>query len=167
MHEATRFPGDYDGVIAIVPAMGRLSVDAAHFQHVLALSKDGQMLLTTNQLKIVSDAAVAFMADKDEAYCAGRYLSDPRMCDPYAEEILDLAAKKDPVFADADIRKIVAAMARSHSSAKILDIVIPSRIITIMLEHSNSDATLEECCEIYLREYLENSAVLNLEKYWI
>ena len=71
------------------------------------------------------------------------------------------------LFADADVRKIVAAMARSHSSAKILDIVIPSRIITIMLEHSGSDATLEECCEFYLKEYMENSEVLNLEKYWI
>ncbi len=71
------------------------------------------------------------------------------------------------LFADADVRKIVAAMARSHSSAKILDVVIPSRVISIMLEHSNSDATLEECCEIYLKEYLENSEVLNLEKYWI
>ena len=71
------------------------------------------------------------------------------------------------LFADADVRKIVAAMARSHSSARILDIVIPSRVITIMLEHSKSDATLEECCEIYLKEYLENSEVLNLEKYWI
>ena len=71
------------------------------------------------------------------------------------------------LFGDADVRKIVAAMARSHSSARILDIVIPSRVITIMLEHSKSDATLEECCEIYLKEYLANSEVLNLEKYWI
>ncbi len=71
------------------------------------------------------------------------------------------------LFADADVRRIVAAMARSHSSARILDIVIPSRIISIMLEHSKSDATLEECCEIYLKEYMENSEVLNLEKYWI
>ena len=71
------------------------------------------------------------------------------------------------LFADADVRKIVAAMARSHSSAKILDIVIPSRIITIMLEHSKSDCTLEEACEIYLKEYMENCAVLDLEKYWI
>ena len=71
------------------------------------------------------------------------------------------------LFADADVRKIVAALARSHSSAKILDIVIPTRVISIMLEHSKSDCTLEECCEIYLKEYLENSQVLNLEKYWI
>ena len=71
------------------------------------------------------------------------------------------------LFADADVRKTVASMARSNSSAKILDIVIPSRVITIMLEYSHSDATLEECCEIYLKEYMENSAVLNMEKFWI
>ena len=77
------------------------------------------------------------------------------------------AAAYTKLFADADVRKLVAAMARSHSSAKILDIVIPTRIITIMLEHSKSDATLEECCEIYLREYLENSSVIEMEKLWI
>lgn len=71
------------------------------------------------------------------------------------------------LFADADIRKIVAAMARSHSSAKILDIVIPSRVISIMLDYSKSDCSLEECCNIYLKEYLENSEVLSLEEFWI
>lgn len=85
----------------------------------------------------------------------------------YDRRKADESAFFSQLFADADVRRIVAAMARSHSSAKILDIVIPSRIITIMLEHSKSDATLEECCEIYLKEYLENSEVLNLEKYWI
>ena len=85
----------------------------------------------------------------------------------YEKRKADESAFFTELFADADVRKIVAAMARSHSSAKILDVVIPSRIISIMLEHSKSDATLEECCEIYLKEYLENSAVLNLEKYWI
>ncbi len=85
----------------------------------------------------------------------------------YDKRKADESAFFTQLFADADVRKIVAAMARSHSSAKILDIVIPSRIISIMLEHSKSDATLEECCEIYLKEYLENSEVLHLEKYWI
>ena len=85
----------------------------------------------------------------------------------YDKRKADESAFFTQLFADADVRRIVAAMARSHSSAKILDIVIPSRIITIMLEHSKSDATLEGCCEIYLKEYLENSEVLNLEKYWI
>ena len=85
----------------------------------------------------------------------------------YDKRKADEAAFFSTLFADADIRKIVAAMARSHSSARILDIVIPSRVISILLEHSKSDCTLEECCEIYLKEYLENSEVLNIEKYWI
>ena len=85
----------------------------------------------------------------------------------YDKRKADESAFFTQLFADADVRRIVAAMARSHSSARILDIVIPSRIISLMLEHSKSDATLEECCEIYLKEYMENSEVLNLEKYWI
>ena len=85
----------------------------------------------------------------------------------YDKRKADEAAFFTALFADVDVRKTVAAMARSHSSAKILDIVIPSRVISIMLEHSQSDCTLEECCELYLKEYLENSTVLNLEKYWI
>ena len=85
----------------------------------------------------------------------------------YDKRKADESAFFTQLFADADVRRIVAAMARSHSSARILDIVIPSRIISIMLEHSKSEATLEECCEIYLKEYMENSEVLNLEKYWI
>ena len=85
----------------------------------------------------------------------------------YDKRKVDEAEFFTTLFADADIKKIVAAMARSHSSAKVLDIVIPSRIISIMIEHSKSDCTLEECCELYLKEYLENSEVLNMEKYWI
>ena len=71
------------------------------------------------------------------------------------------------LFADADIRKIVAAMARAHSRSTILDIVIPTRIISIMLKYSKDECTLDECCEIYLKEYLESSSVLKMEKLWI
>ena len=70
-------------------------------------------------------------------------------------------------FADADVRKIVAAMARSRSSAKTLDIVIPTRVISILLEHSGTDCTMEEATQIYLKEYMECSSVMNLDKLWI
>ncbi len=75
-------------------------------------------------------------------------------------------------FAKADVRKIVAALARSHaSSMKLLDILIPTRVISIILEYNEGDATLEECCEIYLKEYMENSDMIRLEdqmdKMWI
>ncbi len=71
-------------------------------------------------------------------------------------------------FANADIRKIVAAMARAHaSSVKIRDILIPTRIISKLLEFSESDSTLEELCDIYIKEYMENSEVMKLEQMWI
>ena len=70
-------------------------------------------------------------------------------------------------FAQADVRRIAAAMARSRSSAKILDVVIPTRVISVLLEYSGSDCTLEEACQIYLKEYMECSSVMHLDKLWI
>ena len=70
-------------------------------------------------------------------------------------------------FAGADVRKIVAAMARSRSSAKTLDIIVPTRVISILLEYSGSDCTLEEASQIYVKEYMECSNVMNLDKWWI
>jgi len=71
-------------------------------------------------------------------------------------------------FGDADIRKIVAALARSHSaSMKNADILIPSRVITILLENNEGDCTMEELCQLYLREYMENSDVMKIDKMWI
>ena len=105
LHEATRFPEDYDGVIASVPAQGRVALEASLFHRYLMLTENGRAVLSTNQLQIVADAAIEFMKDRDEAYCAGRYLSDPRECEPFEGQILDLAAKKDPVFSQPDIRR--------------------------------------------------------------
>ncbi len=78
------------------------------------------------------------------------------------------AAYFKEVFGDADIRKIVGAMARLHcSTIKTLDIIIPRRVISIMLGNSGEDCTLEELCEDYLREYLECSKALDVVKMWI
>ncbi len=71
-------------------------------------------------------------------------------------------------FENADIRKLVAAMARNHSSSvKMRDILIPTRVISIMLENSKGDCTLEELCAIYLKEYLDNSELTKVDMMWI
>lgn len=70
-------------------------------------------------------------------------------------------------FAGADVRKIVAAMARTRSSAKTLDILVPTRVISVLLKYSGSDCTLEEAAQIYIKEYMECSSVMNLDKFWI
>ena len=77
------------------------------------------------------------------------------------------AAFYKEVFAHADIREIVAAMARFHrQSAQGRDIVVPGRIIGIMVENSEGGCTWEECCGIYLKEYLQSSEALSIKKLW-
>ena len=102
MHEAQRFPEDYDGIISELPANSRVSLEACAFQR----RKLGKKLnLSDEQKQILSDATVGFMADKDAPFFVReKYLSDPRMCDRYAEAILDAAAEKDPVFAKPDVK---------------------------------------------------------------
>ena len=77
------------------------------------------------------------------------------------------AAYFSEVFAHADIREIVAAMARFHrESGKGRDIVVPGRVIAIMVENNEGDCTWEECCGIYLKEYLQSSEVMDIKKLW-
>lgn len=77
------------------------------------------------------------------------------------------AAYFSEVFAHADIREIVAAMARFHrENAKGRDIVVPGRVIAIMVENNEGDCTWEECCGIYLKEYLQSSEAMNIKKLW-
>lgn len=72
------------------------------------------------------------------------------------------------VFGDADIRKVVSALARAHSSSmKMRDILIPARVISIMLENNSGNCTMEELCELYLKEYMAYSDVIKIEKMWI
>ena len=77
------------------------------------------------------------------------------------------AAYFSEIFAHADIREIVAAMARFHrESGKGRDIVVPGRVIAIMVENNEGDCTWEECCGIYLKEYLQSSEAMNIKKLW-
>ena len=85
----------------------------------------------------------------------------------YNKRRTEEAAFYSEFFAHADVRKIVAAIARNHSYTKVLDIVIPARIISIMLANSECDSTLEECCQLYLDEYFASCDVKKLDKMWI
>ncbi len=71
-------------------------------------------------------------------------------------------------FANADPRRIAGAMARANSlTVKMADVLVPTRVLSIILENSNSDATLEECSEIYLKEYFAAAEALKIEKMWL
>jgi hypothetical protein len=36
-----------------------------------------------------------------------------------------------------------------------------------MVDNNEGDATWEECCGIYLKEYLQSSEVMDIKKLWI
>ena len=77
------------------------------------------------------------------------------------------AAYFSEIFAHADSREIVAAMARFHrESGKGRDIVVPGRVIAIMVENNEGDCTWEECCGIYLKEYLQSNEAMDIKKLW-
>ena len=59
-------------------------------------------------------------------------------------------------------------MARANSlTVRMADILVPTRVLSIILENSNSDATLEECCEIYIKEYFDAEEAMKIEKMWL
>ncbi len=101
MHEAQRFPEDYDGIIAQLPANSRVSLEASAFHRVKLAPR---LKLDNKRKKILADAPVKFMADKDVENVRGKYLSDPRNCDGHEEAIFDIAGQQDPVFAEPDVR---------------------------------------------------------------
>lgn len=53
-----------------------------------------------------------------------------------------------------------------RESAKGRDIVVPGRVIAIMVENNEGDCTWEECCGIYLKEYLQSSEAMDIKKLW-
>ncbi len=77
------------------------------------------------------------------------------------------AAFFSEVFAHADIREIVAAMAHMHrQTARGRNILVPGRVIAIMVENNEGDCTWEECCGIYLKEYLQSNEAMDIKKLW-
>lgn len=86
----------------------------------------------------------------------------------YANRIKAEAAFFSSIFKDADIHDTVSAMAWLQKSvAKGKDIVIPGRVISVMVENNNGKVSWEECCQLYLKEYLARSEVQDLKKLWI
>ena len=103
MCEAIRFPDDYDGIISVLPANNSAATEIAVWNlwrqtH----DADGKPLFTTDEMRAVSDAAVAFRAESDPAPYAGKFLADARFSESDVDGFLALAAKKCPSLAVGD-----------------------------------------------------------------
>ena len=106
IHEALRFPEDYEGIVSYVPAHYR-TAHAREFWNFYRQSHDatGKLLITPGQCKAVVDAAISYFAPQEPPYAAGRFITSPTYSREAAEGILDLAAQACPELAGADLRR--------------------------------------------------------------
>lgn len=111
MSEAQRHPEDFDGILVIVAAFNRVGAESLHL-HVWKQShaNDGTPLFAPEQFALLRDCAIDYMADKDEEYARGRFLTDPRLTSEQAKGVFDLAASRDSKLADPSLRKRLEAI---------------------------------------------------------
>ena len=76
--EVMRFPADYDGVLSSIPAAFS-SVSSAQFVNLYDQTHDdqGRALFTRQQLRVVADAPIEYMKDRDPKPYAGKVLANP------------------------------------------------------------------------------------------
>ena len=103
MSEAIRFPDDYNGFIVSLPDNNAAVNEIAHW-HLWRQTHDaeGRSLFTTNEMRIVANAAVDYTTASDPAPYAGKMLSDVRFDEAAVDGFLALAARQCPSLAEGD-----------------------------------------------------------------
>ena len=102
--ETMRFPADYDGILASIPAAFS-TVGSAQMLNLYKQTHDdnGRALFTREQLLVVADAPIEYMKDRDPKPYAGKVLANPILPERDIDGFLALAAKKDPSLAGPDL----------------------------------------------------------------
>ncbi len=92
LQEAQRYPEDYDGIVAAVPAHCRTPLHAYFLWNDQILNKRP---FTKSQEASVIAAGNEYMASREIPAVAGKFVSDPRCEAKDIEAVVDLALKKD------------------------------------------------------------------------
>jgi feruloyl esterase len=95
LQEAQRYPEDYDGIVANIPAHCRTPLHAYFLWNYQIFNK---CPFTAEQEKNVVDAGNEYMASRETPPVAGRFVSDPRCDGNDIEGVIALALKKDPTL---------------------------------------------------------------------
>ena len=103
MSEAIRYPEDYDGLLVSLPDNNAAANEIAAW-HLRRQTHDaeGRLLFTTNEMRVLADAAVEYRAKCDSKPYAGKVLADARFDEKEVDGFLELAAKKLPSLAEGD-----------------------------------------------------------------
>ena len=98
IHEALRYPEDYDGIVAIVPANDRIGIIAyAREMRRAACNADGSPAVTRQECLAVAEAAFERMS--------GRFLHDMRPLADRVAVVLDAAARRMPTLNEQSRRR--------------------------------------------------------------
>lgn len=95
LQEAQRYPEDYDGIVAAIPAHCRTPLHAYFLWNDQILKKRP---FTAEQEANVIAAGKEYMAARETPPLAGKLVSDPRCDDKDIEAVVALALKKDPTL---------------------------------------------------------------------
>lgn len=103
MSEAIRYPEDYDGLLVSLPDNNAAANEIAAW-HLRRQTHDaeGRLLFTTNEMRVLADAAVEYRAKCDPKPYAGKVIADARFDEKEVDGFLELAAKKLPSLAEGD-----------------------------------------------------------------
>ncbi len=121
MQEAQRYPEDYDGIVASIPAHCRTPLHAYFLWNFQILA---QCPFTKEQEGNVISAANDYMASREVPAIAGKFISDPRCDRNDIEAVIALARKKDPSLTDAHaaaLRKLFDGPTNSVNGERIFD----------------------------------------------
>ncbi len=98
LQEAQRCPGDYDGIVANIPAHCRTPLHAYFLWNDQILRK---CPFSESQQNAIILAGNAYMAAREIPQTAGKLVSDPRGDKNDIEAVITLARQRDPTLSDA------------------------------------------------------------------
>lgn len=121
LQEAQRYPEDYDGIVANVPAHCRTPLHAYFLWNEQIFH---QCPFTSSQEENIIATGNDYMASREIPQTAGKLVSDPRCTDKDIEAVIALARKKDPTLTDKHakaLKKLFGGPTHAITGERIFD----------------------------------------------